>query len=1213
MKRFKKILLALALVFAGIFALSACTKVVDLEAAKEALEIKYVQGETYVTVKSNLTLPTKVEGFEGVTVEWASDKPAVISATGVVVRQDADTVVNLTATLRAEGQEPVTKTFKVTVLAKEVVQPPTYESVNVTFVVTAPEGTEEVFLIGNMIGAEWPIADAVALTKGNDGKFSVTKALAPGEYEYKYVCSKDWDYVEKTAENADIPNRVINVPNTAATATQEDVVAKWAKVPGEVVVDKTELKTLLDAHYVDTLAVLNFLVETDTVELVGTIGNHTVTWASNNAAVINPETGVVTRPAYTDGSESFVVLTASAEGQNDVMYVVKVPQLPETLDQKLEKELTRLTNFPSSYKPILKVSINLAELKDVFVDGEVVTQATWESSDPTLLTHEGQLTGAGEGEQQVSLTVTFSYEGITKTKTVEFTVVGITVYTDFLAVINGPQKAAKDDLVKVNGVSLYKETGDGYYLLDVSGNIMFVYGKTGMPAANKLFNIQFVYDIYYQSPQATNVVYTEVEGAANTNVNVETITLADLVAKPRPTDDNPLVHKLYKVTGGKLHNFDESDNYGFFLVPQSHNTPTVKPTEADSMMLYYQTPGGLARLRALVPTVHEYSSNLEHIVIVVSAYRTNNNIYAFMFLGDTANEADLKLSLTPQEAAELALTQASSRIEKQLFLETDKYTLTATETVSGEDFAITYESLTPANVDNAGDIVLFPEVGTIVDVTFKLTTETKDATPVTVEKQVTVKLGIPTPTSIDAAAAAAVNVGDVVSFEGYYFGANGSTAQFVDGVSSLGAAVRSHSGLEVGKWYVLVVERAAVYNGLDQFNFKVALDSTKTEAPALPAAFANSLTNENLLAVQNGAIVLEKMKVVKVPTDNSGALEYTLENLAGERVNFREHKDSTAHQAAVLALNLQLDEWVNVTSAIVSWFNNPQLTLATLEKTIVTDQEIFDASIPRLEAQLPLAGTLYYENFTLPIEHEGAAVAWEVTTGVAATVDAEGLVTLVNQDVEADVTLTGTVTKGELTPNTVTVSVKVAAIGQEPPTETLLTTIDFGTDPKTGYVAGTLKFTNGDGEEYSLNKDRAQTNTSTYAPHDTQGSILVLSCNSSAQFAFVEIDLTATAGLTKVSIDFSVWNQNNFDKITGLAGSAIQFEKLDGETWVPVAATTGETNLLSLLTVDVYTTVTFDNLTAGKYRITYSAPGNTSSKNTDYAVTADDIKIYGIQ
>jgi hypothetical protein len=742
---------------------------------------------------------------------------------------------------------------------------------------------------------------------------------------------------------------------------------------------------------------------------------------------------------------------------------------------------------------------------------------------------------------------------------------------------------------------------------------MFVYGKTGMPAANKLFNIQFVYDIYYQSPQAKNVVYTEVEGAANTNVNIETITLADLVAKPRPTDDNPLVHKLYKVTGGKLHNYDESDNYGFFLVPQSRNTPTVKPTEADSMMLYYQTPGGLARLRALVPTVHEYSSNLEHIVIVVSAYRTNNNIYAFMFLGDTANEADLKLSLTPQEAAELALTQASSRIEKQLFLETDKYTLTATETVSGEDFAITYESLTPANVDNAGDIVLFPEVGTIVDVTFKLTTETKDATPVTVEKQVTVKLGIPTPTSIDAAAAAAVNVGDVVSFEGYYFGANGSTAQFVDGVSSLGAAVRSHSGLEVGKWYVLVVERAAVYNGLAQFNFKVALDSTKTEAPALPAAFANSLTNENLLAVQNGTIVLEKMKVVKVPTDNKGALEYTLENLAGERVNFREHKDSTAHQAAVLALNLQLDEWVNVTSAIVSWFNNPQLTLATLEKTTVTDQVIFEASIPRLEAKLPSAGTLYYESFTLPIKHEGAVVVWEVTAGVAATVDADGLVTLVKQDAEADVTLTGTVTKGELTPITVTVSIKVAAIGQEPPTETLLTTIDFGTVAKTGYSAGILKFTNGDGVEYSFNKDRAQTNTSDYAPHDTQGSILVLSCKSSAQFAFVEIDLTATAGLTKVSIDFSVWNQNNFDKITGLAGSAIQFEKLDGETWVPVAATTGETNLLSLLTVDVYTTVTFDNLTAGKYRITYSAPGNTSTSNTEYAVTADDIKIYGIQ
>jgi hypothetical protein len=145
-------------------------------------------------------------------------------------------------------------------------------------------------------------------------------------------------------------------------------------------------------------------------------------------------------------------------------------------------------------------------------------------------------------------------------------------------------------------------------------------------------------------------------------------------------------------------------------------------------------------------------------------------------------------------------------------------------------------------------------------------------------------------------------------------------------------------------------------------------------------------------------------------------------------------------------------------------------------------------------------------------------------------------------------------------------------------------------------------------------KDRAHINTSAFAPHDTQGSVLVLSCRTDSQFAFVEIDLTATAGLTKVSIDFSVWNQNNFNKITGLADSAIQFEKLDGETWVPVAATTGETNVLPLLTVDEYTTVTFDNLTAGKYRITYSAPGNNGgTSNTVYAVTADDIKIYGVQ
>jgi hypothetical protein len=1065
-----------------------------------------------------------------------------------------------------------------------------------------------------MIGAEWPIADAVALTKGNDGKFSVTKALAPGEYEYKYVCSKDWDYVEKTAENEDILNRVINVPNTAATATQEDVVAKWAKVPGEVVVDKTELKTLLDAHYVDTLAVLNFLVETDTVELVGTIGNHTVTWASNNAAVINPETGVVTRPAYTDGSESFVVLTASAEGQNDVIYVVKVPQLPETLDQKLEKELTRLTNFPSSYKPILKVSINLAELKDVFVDGEVVTQATWESSDPTLLTHEGQLTGAEfEGDKDVIVSVTFTYEGITKSKDVTFTIRGVRLFSGFLEMIEGPDKGAKGDMVKITeGVSFYANTNDGYYLIDKDGILLFVYGTSGKPASDKLFTPKFELDLYYASPQAKGITYTEVtDGTPHTEASITEITLDELVKKSTPSDDAPLVHRLYKVTGAKLHTFDLTDNYMTYLVPQSHDDPTKQPNKSDSMMLYYQTPGGLSRLQEFAPLNETYSIDFEHIVIVVSAFRTNNDIFAFMFLGDVDSEADVKLGqATPTQAAEQALMQAAGQIQTQIFVDGSGFNLVPKASFQGTEFDITYSSGNPTHVGHDGSIVLFPTPGTIENVEFTLTTAV-DGVDITLKH--TVKLGRPATTKIDEAVATAG--GTVVAFEGYLYDGANNTWQFGNPDSEFGAAIRYFdTDLTVGKWYLVIAEKASDYNGLPQMNHIGFVQLEDKLDEFVPAKYTGDLTSTELAKIKNQIVAIDGLEVAVAPSiSSSGVLTYTLKNGAGQTIAFREHQSKTDYIDAVMALNLEVGDFVNVKSAVVSWFNNPQFLLGVLEVAEVSEEQLFDQSVGRFQATLPADNVKHYEDFNLAITFENLSIAWSVTSGeAAASIDATGKVTVTKLDAETTVVLTGTVTEAAFTA-TVTVSVKVAAIGQEPPTETLLKTIDFGTVSKTGYVAGTLTFTNGDGVEYSFNKDRAQTNTSKYAPHDTQGCILVLSSISSAQFAFVEIDLTATAGLTKVSIDFSVWNQNNFDKITGLAGSAIQFEKLDGETWVAVAATTGETNLLSLLTVDVYTTVTFDNLTAGKYRITYSAPGNTSTSNTEYAVTADDIKIYGIQ
>ncbi|MDD3113775.1 MAG: lamin tail domain-containing protein, partial [Candidatus Izemoplasmatales bacterium] len=82
-------------------------------AAKGALAITYATGDSATSVSDDVTLPTTLNG---VAIAWASDKPAIVSATGNVSRTlDEETVV-LTATLTM-GTVSDTKTFTLTVLA----------------------------------------------------------------------------------------------------------------------------------------------------------------------------------------------------------------------------------------------------------------------------------------------------------------------------------------------------------------------------------------------------------------------------------------------------------------------------------------------------------------------------------------------------------------------------------------------------------------------------------------------------------------------------------------------------------------------------------------------------------------------------------------------------------------------------------------------------------------------------------------------------------------------------------------------------------------------------------------------------------------------------------------------------------------------------------------------------------------------------------------
>jgi len=229
MKKFIKVFTLLTLVFGLGFLLAACG----------GKELKSISGDKTVSVKVNETKSVTL------TVNPADHEDELVVAVADTTKVKA-TLNGLKLELKglAEGSSKVTVSGKkatavkheitVTVTKADVVEPSKHD---VVFKVTAPEGTLQVFLIGSLVAANWPIAQAIEMTKGTDGKFSVTvKNLAEGEYEYKYVNAKDWAYVEKAADGSEIENRKVTV--NAQGAAVNDTVATWAKLW------KPEVKTL---------------------------------------------------------------------------------------------------------------------------------------------------------------------------------------------------------------------------------------------------------------------------------------------------------------------------------------------------------------------------------------------------------------------------------------------------------------------------------------------------------------------------------------------------------------------------------------------------------------------------------------------------------------------------------------------------------------------------------------------------------------------------------------------------------------------------------------------------------------------------------------------------------------------------------------------------------------------------------------------------------
>lgn len=80
----------------------------------------------------------------------------------------------------------------------------------VKFVVKT-NSSNKVLIVGNVpqLGS-WDPAKAVELKNEGDGVFTISKKMATGQLvEFKILCDKSWDKVEKGAYNEEIKNHIL--------------------------------------------------------------------------------------------------------------------------------------------------------------------------------------------------------------------------------------------------------------------------------------------------------------------------------------------------------------------------------------------------------------------------------------------------------------------------------------------------------------------------------------------------------------------------------------------------------------------------------------------------------------------------------------------------------------------------------------------------------------------------------------------------------------------------------------------------------------------------------------------------------------------------------------------------------------------------------------------------------------------------------------------
>lgn len=664
--------------------------------------------------------------------------------------------------------------------------------------------------------------------------------------------------------------------------------------------------------------------------------------------------------------------------------------------------------------------------------------ATWTSSDTTYanITTSGTITTVnvirpafGEGNKNVTLTATVSFNDIQGSKQFQFTILeepdGIVEKTisEIKATTVTPNGDTYDsDLagenIRIKNVTVVGLDTDGYYISD-GITALFVFNAPGdVIKVGQKGDILGEVALYYGAYQLANSVTWSNVTTGHTVTPIE-VDLADYWLAADASDATILAAKnnpalgIYMTFEAKVEyreDFIGGGNYMLTLVDAATAGTSI---DENFVLSYYKTQlhNSLAAYDGLTATFTATVRELRDA-------RDTNATIGKRPVYSLSIQSIVLPDLTDQQKADvdanlIKLTQAF----------TEAGTITLPTTGSSQSSTITWAFKDSADPDNqyidltTGAVTIPADVQVATTITATVTNGTATAT-----KDFEIVIGeFPVSTIAEVRDDTKFADGDTIRIQGILTGRSTASAYWIqDATGALNIYVPSDlrdafSDYAIGVELEIIGE-LDIYNGLYEIAYFTSLDvKVIDDTPAIPAAQSINdvdFTSVALLPYQGELVSFEGflLKTAVAATDKS--FNFTLYNpVNGKQIGGRVDAavvgfaDINAYLAAKA-----VNDPINVVGGILGWYNGYQLVIQNknvlVDGTLTDDHKVaLDAASISIPAAVAEAGTLVLPSTGT----NGSTIAWESDN---ALIDATTGAVTMPESGQVTVTLTATITKG---------------------------------------------------------------------------------------------------------------------------------------------------------------------------------------------------------